>query len=60
MNNLLLVSLALGLSACFPQLPKVPEIEIPEIEVPKIEVPEASELATEILSPTEKTLQPYR
>ena len=50
MNNLLLIALALGLSACFPQLPKVPEIEIPE----------ASELTTEILSPVEKSLQPYR
>ena len=50
MNNFLLVALALGLSACFPQLPRIPEIQVPE----------ASELTTEILSPVEKSLQPYR
>ena len=54
MNNYLLVALALGLSACFPQLPKVPEIEVPEIKVP-----EASELTSEILSPIKQTVPTY-
>lgn len=50
MYKLLLIALALGLSACFPQLPEIPEIEIPE----------ASKLTPEILSPVEKSLQSYR
>ena len=54
MNNYFLVALALSLSACFPQLPKVPDIEVPDIQVP-----EASELTKEILSPIEKTIPTY-